>query len=140
MQLHNIEFHGHIFCIYKGVRQIPLCDKFDTFSWRYLATPKLQEATEFVWNEVDGLGATDCHVVTPVTVAILINRMALYDSYVSSSSTRVIEFLEVVHVWRGITLNEKVGEKNYVRGANDYDYGMSNWSVFPGEVEVKLKT
>lgn len=24
--------------------------------------------------------------------------------------------------------------------ANDYDYRMSNWSVFPGKMEMKLKT
>lgn len=53
--------------------------------------------------------------------------------------TRVNDFLEVVYVWRGITLNEKVGGKNYVHGANNYDYRMSNWSVFfsrsRGEIE-----
>lgn len=144
---HSIEFYAHIFCIYiigcdrcpfvisLQYSDIPEFDP-DTFWWHYLATLKLQKATEFVWNEVDGLNATDCHVVTPVTVAILINRMGLYDSYASSHGW--MSFWRLSMYEEGLLWMKRWGE-NYMHGANNYDYRMSNWSVFSHEVEVKLK-
>lgn len=84
------------------------------------------------------LDATDCHIVTSVRYIILINRMALYDSC-ASYSQHTGEWVFVSRPCMKSDYSEwKVGEKK-AHGANDCDFRMSNWSVLPGEVEVKLK-
>lgn len=126
---------------------MPLCDKLqysdipefdpDTFSWHYLATLKLQKATEFVWNEVDGLNATDCHVVTPVTVAILINRMGLYDSYASSHGW--MTFWRLSMYGEGLLWMKRWGGEIMCTVLIIMITGCQIGVFFSREVEVKLK-
>lgn len=94
----------------------------------YLAIRKLQEPTEAIWNEEDCL------------TLYRLSRWHTSDSCgpnQQDGSRRFLCKLKSAHGWVSLCklsiyeeglLNEKSGG-NYARGANDYDYRMSNWSV-----------
>ncbi len=116
--------------------QMPVYDRFATVTHSRIRSWHIFSGIS-CYNEAPGtyrsymkwggqFDATGCHVDTPVTAVILINRMALDDSSASWSQHTgewVCPCMKRVYSgWK------RWG--NDVRGANYYDYRMSNWSVF----------